>query len=53
MNNMITGIQISPLNPLKGRIAPNLGQKKLATVAHLRGLGVNQYNINYFHKIKW
>lgn len=53
MNNVMVDIQISPLNPLKGRVAPNSGQKKLATIAPLRELGVNEYDKNYFHKKKF
>jgi len=52
MSRIIQNLQFSPLNPLKGRITHKTGQKKLATIAPLRGLGVNQYDINYFHIIK-
>jgi hypothetical protein len=34
-------IQLSPLNPLKGRIAANKSLTLLAAITPLRGMGVN------------
>jgi hypothetical protein len=40
MNNIIS-YELSPLNPLKGRIAWNLSWKKLVAITPFRGQGVN------------
>ncbi|GEM_PF-2942855 len=36
--------QFSPLYPLKGRIAANIGLPELATITPLRGQGVRKYD---------
>ena len=48
MNNLLTYLQSSPLFPpensgqaLKGKIAVNFSQNKLATITPLRGQGVS------------
>lgn len=42
MNEVMTYLQISPLYPLKERIATNKHQTKLAVIAPFRGLGVKK-----------
>jgi len=46
MNNIMTFLQLSPLYPLKGRIAANISLPKLATITPLRGLGVSKQITN-------
>jgi hypothetical protein len=44
MNNIMSCLQLSPLNPLKGKITSNIVRANLVTITPLRGLGVNKYN---------
>lgn len=44
MDGIMTYLQLSPLYPLKGKIASNKSQNKLATNTPLRGQGVRKYN---------
>ena len=39
MKNTMNYLQLSPLYPLKGRIAANISFTKLAIITPLRGLG--------------
>jgi hypothetical protein len=41
-------LQLSPLYPLKGRIASNISHNKFGTITPLRGQGVKKYNIISF-----
>ena len=47
MNKIMLFLQLSPLYPLKGRIAVNVSQTKLATNPPLRGSGgeIKPYNL--------
>jgi hypothetical protein len=40
--NIMTYLQLSPLYPLKGRIAVNFSRNKLVTITPLRGQGVSR-----------
>ena len=41
-NNIMTYLLLSPLYPLKGRIAANLSNSMLTTISPLRGQGVSK-----------
>ena len=43
-NNIMTYLILSPLYPLKGRIAANLSNNMLTTISPLRGQGVSKYD---------
>lgn len=51
MNNIMTYLQLLPLNPLKGRIAANLSYTKLATTTPLRGQGVSKCDNKFLQKL--
>jgi hypothetical protein len=41
-------LQLSPLYPLKGRIASNISHNKFGTITPLRGQGVKNTTLSHF-----